>query len=199
MPAQDEPAEAAAVTRKRGRPTEAERLQRRDDILDAAVRLLLADGFDGVTFDHIREEAHVTKRTIYTHFASRTEIFLAAVERLRERAVTPPEHHENLGALAAAIVTTLHSDEAIGLHRLMIASARDFPELAALFYRDGPERYVAALRTHLPDADPAVAEALFSLLLGEPHRRRLLGLAPQPTENEAAAHADRALRKLGLT
>lgn len=194
--ANDRPSAPAA--RKPGRPTAAERLQRRDDILDAAIRLFIADGFDGVTFDHIREEAHVTKRTIYAHFASRTEVFLAAVERLRERAMALPENQGALHDLATAIVATLHSDDAVGLHRLMIASSRDFPELSARFYDDGPASYIAALRAHLAPDDHPLAAALFALLLGEPHRRRLLGLERAPTQAEAATHAAQALRLLRL-
>ncbi|WP_433675655.1 TetR/AcrR family transcriptional regulator [Microbacterium gorillae] len=186
----------AAPARKRGRPTEAERVQRRDEILDAAVKLFIENGFGGVTFDDIREEAHVTKRTIYGHFATRAEIFLAAVERLRDRALTHPGAG-SLQELATSIVEILHSDEAIALHRLVIASAREFPELGAQFYRDGPESYIAALRQHV--SDPALAEALFSLLLGEPHRRRLLGLTPAPSPSDAAAVAAAALARLRVS
>ncbi|MFF3025951.1 TetR/AcrR family transcriptional regulator [Microbacterium sp. NPDC057944] len=197
MPATEKPASEPAA-RKRGRPTESERLQRRDDILDAAVRLLLDDGFAGVTFDDIREDARVTKRTIYGHFATRTEVFLAAVERLRERTLSPLDERGSIHDLATAIVATLHSDEAIGLHRLMITSSRDFPELSARFYVDGPERYIAALRARLAPHDVTHAEALFTLLLGEPHRRRLLGLAAAPSAEEARTHASRALELLSL-
>lgn len=184
---------AAAVARKRGRPTEQERERRRDDILDAAVRLLIADGFGEVTLDDIRAEAHVTKRTIYAYFGDRTEIFLAAVERLRDRTLHAPAADDSLEELAVKIVLALHSDEAVGLHRLMIAESRSFPELSASFYRDGPERYIDALNARLPQADPARAAALFALLLGEPHRRRLLGLDAAPDRRAAENQARAAL------
>ncbi|GAA4178113.1 TetR/AcrR family transcriptional regulator [Gryllotalpicola koreensis] len=190
--------EAASMptARKRGRPTDAERSQRRDDILDAAVRLFLAGGFEQVTLDDIAPEAHVTKRTIYAYFGDRTEIFLAAVERLRDRTLRPPARGKDLNDLAAEIVFTLHSDEAVGLHRLMIAESRRFPELARRFYEDGPRGYIAALSEHLGTPDAAQAEALFALLLGERHRQRLLGLLPAPTRPAAAAHARDAIERL---
>ncbi|MDX3006611.1 TetR/AcrR family transcriptional regulator [Kribbella solani] len=178
-----------AEARKRGRPTEAERARRRDDILDAAVRLLIADGYAQVTLDDVVAEARVTKRTIYAYFGDRTEIFLAAVERLRDRTLEQPARADTLEQLAAKIVFALHSDEAIGLHRLMIAEARTFPELAARFYQDGPRTYIAAIDARLPEPDAVRAEALFALLLGEPHRQRLLGLRPAPTRAAAKAHA----------
>ncbi|MGN8049624.1 TetR/AcrR family transcriptional regulator [Curtobacterium sp. 22159] len=182
--------------RKRGRPTEAERAQRRDDILDAAVRLFLAGGFEGVTLDAVAPAARVTKRTIYSYFGDRTDLFLAAVERLRNRALTPPEADEQLADLATHIVFTLHSDEAVGLHRLMIAESPRFPDLARRFYEDGPRRYIEALAAYSRSADVGQAEALFALLLGERHRQRLLGLLPAPTLPMAAAHAEDAIRRL---
>lgn len=187
----------ATPARKRGRPTETERAQRRDDILDTAVRLLLDGGFDQVTLDDIAVHARVTKRTIYSFVGDRTEIFLAAVERLRERTLRQAPPDAGLAQLAEEIVHALHSDEAVGLHRLMIAEAGRFPQLAQRFYDDGPRRYVAALQERLPAGD-ARAEALFALLLGEPHRQRLLGLRPAPDRAAAVAHAAGALDALGL-
>ena len=190
--------QTAAAARRRGRPPEAERARRRDDILDAAVRLFVQDGFEPVTLDRIAAAAHVAKRTIYSYIGDRTEVFLAAVERLRERALQPSPT-DGLEQLALAIVLTLHSDDAIGLHRLAIGESHRFPDLAVRFYDDGPLSYIAALRSRLPESDADRAEALFALLLGEPHRQRLLGLRPAPDRAEAAAHASAALSALGMT
>ena len=184
--------------RKRGRPTGAERAQRRDDIIDAAVRLFVERGFARVTFDDLREEARVTKRTIYADFADRSEVFLAAVERLRDRALGAPEASGILEQAATEVVLALHSDEAVGLHRLMIAEARTFPELAERFYADGPAAYIAALRARLNGESAEQAETLFALLLGEPHRKRLLGLTSAPTRAESEAQALAAIEVLGL-
>lgn len=185
--------------RKRGRPTAAERAQRLSDVLDTAIRLFAARGFAQVSIDEIAAEARVTKRTIYAHFGDRADIFLASIERLRDRAVRRPAAGESLDELAVSIVKELHSDEGIGLHRLMIIEASGFPELASRFYDEGPRSYISALNTLLPKPDPSTAAALFSLLLGEPHRQRLLGLTPAPDDVTATEHARRALRHLNLT
>ncbi|GAA4219720.1 TetR/AcrR family transcriptional regulator [Actinocatenispora rupis] len=188
-----------ASQRKRGRPTAAERAQRRDEIVDAAVRLFVDRGFGHVSLDDVAATAHVAKRTIYTYFGDRSDIFVAAVERLRQRTLDlAAETSDDLATLATTIVQTLHSDEAIGLHRLMVTEAHAFPDLAARFYRDGPEAYVRALGDRLPRPDPALATALFTLLLGEPHRQRLLGLRAAPGRAQARAHARAALTRLGL-
>lgn len=187
-----------ATPRKRGRPTVAEQAQRRDDILDAAVRLLIEGGYHQVTLDDIVAEARVTKRTIYGYFGDRTEIFLAAVERLRLRTLAQPTAEGGLEELAVNIVVTAHSDQSVGLHRLMIIESQSFPELAQRFYREGPAGYIEALGARLPHPDPERATSLFTLLLGEAHRQRLLGLTNAPTRPEAVAHARRALEHLGL-
>ena len=184
--------------RKKGRPTAAERAQRLDDLLDTATRLFAERGLAQVSIDDIATEARVTKRTIYTHFGDRTDIFLASIERLRDRTVQPPTAGESLEELAISIVKTLHSDEAIGLHRIMIIEATTFPELAERFYAEGPRSYITALSALLPEPDLAQATALFALLLGEPHRQRLLRLAPAPDEQAATEHARAALHRLQL-
>ncbi|MEU8221443.1 TetR/AcrR family transcriptional regulator [Kribbella sp. NPDC048915] len=187
---------AADGPRKRGRPTRSEREQRREQILDAAVRLFLEHGYGGVSLDRLAAEAKVTKRTIYVYVGDKTAVFTAVVGRLN-RDVFADGETTDLEALTSRLVLTLHSDVAVGLHRLVIAEAKQFPELAGSFYAAGPQRYVDALSALLgPSA--ATGEQLFALLLGEPHRRRLLGLEPAPSPAEAERHASAALAALGL-
>lgn len=191
--------QGATPARKRGRPTEAERAQRRDDILDVAVELFVAQGFEVVTLDHIAASARVTKRTIYAYLGDRTEVFLAAVERLRERALGDTLPEGQLSVLSEKIVHVLHSDAAVGLHRLVVSESRRFPDLAERFYDEGPRRYIAAIESHLSGEDSGRGEALFGLLLGEPHRQRLLGLRPAPDLAASAALARAAMASLHLT
>lgn len=191
---------AAAGMRKRGRPTGDERAIRREQILDAAIDLFLESGYGGVTLDSLAATARVTKRTIYAYVGDKAAVFEAVVSRLSLQ-VLPDSRSDGLEALAVRLVMTLHSDIAIGLHRMVIAEASQFPELAAGFYASGPERYLATLSDliaeNVPDSQ-ATAEQLFALLLGEPHRRRLLGLESAPTRARAEVLARAAVRSLGL-
>lgn len=182
--------------RKRGRPSGEEREQRRDEILDAAVGLFLEHGYGGVSLDRLASTAKVTKRTIYAYVGDKPEVFAAVVARLSSE-VMPADRPGKLRELAARLVMTLHSDEAIALHRIVIAESRQFPELASAFYANGPRRYIDVLAERL-DGDGAAAEHLFALLLGEPHRRRLLDLDPAPSKAQARKHATSALTALGL-
>jgi TetR/AcrR family transcriptional repressor of mexJK operon len=94
------------------------------------------------------------------------------------------------------LVFRLHGDDAIALHRLVVAQAPHFPDLAARFYDRAPRRSIADLEGFTRDL--ARAELLYGALLGEPHRRRLLGLEASPSRADAVAHASRTLAALGL-
>ena len=192
---------SSGAVRKRGRPTAAEREERRDHILDTAVALFVSNGYGQVTVDEIARASRVTKRTIYTYFGDKAEVFTAAVERFRSRALTDLESGtEPLEEVVTQLVYLLHSDDAVGLHRLMIGESVQFPELAARFYDSGPHGYIELLAELLRSRrqDDGLAEALFGLLLGEAHRRRLLGMAPAPTHAAAREHAQRTLALLGV-
>jgi AcrR family transcriptional regulator len=57
----------------------------RDSILDAAERLLPRFGYKKATLDDLAHEAGIGRRTIYLHFPSKEEVFLASIDRVVER------------------------------------------------------------------------------------------------------------------
>lgn len=190
--------------RKRGRPTAAERRAREAEILSASLGVFLRSGFGNATIDELAAAAKVTKRTIYAYFGDKDALFAAMVEDLAVTvSLDAASDHGTLAALAGRIVFRVHSDELVGLHRLVIAEAGRFPEVARVLHSHGDARHIARLTEHIRVEHGAgfvpLAEPLFSLLLGERHRRRLLGLDPAPTPEQAAAHADASLARLGLS
>jgi len=60
---------------------EREKVQRKNDIIDAAERLFFKYGFDRVSIDQIAEEAELAKGTIYLYFRSREDLHYAIVNR----------------------------------------------------------------------------------------------------------------------
>jgi AcrR family transcriptional regulator len=56
----------------------------RDRILDVALDLFTAKGFDGTSLREIAEELGVTKAALYYHFASKDDILMALHMRLHE-------------------------------------------------------------------------------------------------------------------
>jgi len=192
------------VLRKRGRPTAAERRRRETEILSTALGVFLRTGYGATTVDELAAAAQVTKRTIYAYYGDKAEVFAAMVRYLAAAvSLDAARDHDTLETLAARIVVRVHSDELVGLHQLVIAESTRFPELALVLHANGDARHVARLAEHIraergPAREP-LAEPLFSLLLGEKHRRRLLGIDPAPTPAQAAAHADAALALIGLS
>src|SRR5574338_1085014 len=55
--------------------------ERREQILEAALRAWTKHGFDATTVEDLAREAGVAKGTIYLYFATKEELFAAAVER----------------------------------------------------------------------------------------------------------------------
>jgi TetR/AcrR family transcriptional regulator, mexJK operon transcriptional repressor len=189
--------------RKRGRPTADERRTRETEILTAALGVFLRTGYGASTVDELAAAAQVTKRTLYAYYGDTAEVFAAMVRDLAAAvSLDAASDRDTLETLAARIVSRLHSEELVGLHQLVIAESTRFPELALILHSSGDVRHIARLAQHIRvERDPAsepLAEPLFSLLLGERHRRRLLGIDPPPTPAQAAAHADAALALLGL-
>jgi TetR/AcrR family transcriptional regulator, mexJK operon transcriptional repressor len=189
--------------RKRGRPTASERRARETEILTAALGVFLRSGYGASTVDDLAAAAQVTKRTLYAYYGDKAGLFAAMVRDLAAAvSLDAPTDRDTLETLAARIVSRVHSDELVGLHQLVIAESTRFPELALILHSSGDARHIARLAEHLrtergPASEP-LAEPLFSLLLGEKHRRRLLGIDPAPTPARAVAHADAALVLLGL-
>jgi AcrR family transcriptional regulator len=56
----------------------------RERILDVALDLFTEQGFDGTSMREIAERLHITKPSIYYHFASKEEILMALHVRLHE-------------------------------------------------------------------------------------------------------------------
>ena len=203
VPALDTLAPGEPAQRKRGRPTADERRRRETEIITAALGVFLRSGYGGSTVDELAAEAQVTKRTLYAYYGDKAGLFTAMVRDLAaEVSLDAARDRDTLETLAARIVSRVHSDELVGLHQLVIAESTRFPELALILHTNGDARHISRLAEHIRAergvAREPLAEPLFSLLLGEKHRRRLLGIDPAPTLGQAAAHADAALGLLGL-
>ena len=191
------------LERKRGRPTEAGRIERQEQILDAALPIFLEHGYGNATVDRIAAAARVTKRTIYSYFGNKDGVFTEMQRRLAATVSGEALAPDSLVTLSTRIVLALHSARMIGLHRLVIAESLRFPDLARTLHDNGDMRHVARLAEHIElehgEAAAGRAEALYSLLLGEDYRRRLLGLLEPITAEAAATHARSAVALLWLT
>lgn len=127
-------------------PPDAKESPRRDDLLDAALKLFRVHGFRATGIDSIIEAAGVAKMTLYHHFDSKEDLILAALRRrddelkefltrrVAELASTP---REQLIAVYDALGEWLKRDKFAGC--LFIKAAAEFPELDHPIHRAAAE------------------------------------------------------------
>ncbi len=68
--------------------------QRREQLIDAALNVILKEGYRGVSIEAIAREAGVTRPVVYDHFPNLARLLHALVER---------EEHYSLGQLALVV------------------------------------------------------------------------------------------------
>ena len=188
-----------------GRPKD---LEKRAAILNVAKRLFTTQGFDGTSMDAIAAAAGVSKLTVYSHFQDKARLFAAAVECVCAEQM-PAEIfladlkgpiRKQLVTIGKAFFALITSEEAVAVHRTIVANARQSPKLAELFWEAGPKRTQRAFESFLRDEVQAgtldipdlhrAATQFFCLLKGELHARMEFGCCGQVTEQEIDDHVN---------
>jgi AcrR family transcriptional regulator len=67
--------------KKRGRADESHKARRREEILAQAAKVFAARGFPGTDVQAVADAVGVAKGTLYLYFASKEDLFLAAVDQ----------------------------------------------------------------------------------------------------------------------
>lgn len=143
----------AARPRRGGRPSRQQSAELRERILDTATRHFLALGYGATSIDAIARDARISKRTFYDRFDDKPALFAAVIHRIIDR-LRPPQGVPSFGRapldevlrrLAALILRAALAPEAIALHRLIVAEAPRFPQLAAALDAEGSTQEAIAL------------------------------------------------------
>lgn len=169
----------------------------RDDVLGAALALLVAEGPDAVTHHRVAHAAGYSRATLYNHWPTRHHLLRAAFGHVGEA-----RHHEPTGDLRADLVAELTNfREEIRRHRLdrsfgalvgLMVSVPGLDEVRDRMVADG-ER---VLRTLLaPVAQGSTLEAATLMLAGTVLNSMLLHGRPAGDDLIADA-VDVALRGL---
>jgi AcrR family transcriptional regulator len=125
----------ARQRRKEARPQE---------LLEAALALFAEKGFAATRTDEVAQRAGVSKGTLYLYYPSKEELFKAVVRQNLTSLIA--EGHELvaqfegstselLDCLLATWWARVGSTPAAGIHKIIIAEVRNFPDLAQ-FYAD---------------------------------------------------------------
>ena len=174
---------AAAVQRPR---VEGER---EDEILDAALDLLLDVGYDRLTLDAVARRARASKATLYRRWADKPSLVVDAMVRAKQ---APSIESHDTGSLRGDLVSTfcgahgMGRNEATGMLGSVITALASDPEFARRFreafiapkVQVSREIYQRAIdRGEIPpDVDvDIIAPALAGILL---HRSFVMGVVP---------------------
>jgi AcrR family transcriptional regulator len=180
---------------------------RRAGILDAARKVFSQRSYPEVTVDDIAEASSITKATVYQYFASKQEIYLAALrqgitemmERTREAMDAAEDVHGKIEAFVRTRLAYLeqHRDFFSVYHAEFgnlthpASLNREFCEL----YRRQLEHLEAMLRAGIRRREiPTIPVQTVATTLYEATRglmlRRMLGWSSVPVEREVAALVD---------
>jgi TetR/AcrR family transcriptional regulator of autoinduction and epiphytic fitness len=151
--------------------------RKRESILDAAVQEFGASGFDNTSMDRISDVANVSKRTVYNHFPSKQDLFIAIVERLISRCNSLEEHtydphkslEQQLRDIAQSYLHLANSEEFKGLARVILPRFLQTPELSKQLLggsRPGERAFISWVKSaqmagQLKPGDPFIATRQF--------------------------------------
>jgi AcrR family transcriptional regulator len=117
---------------------------RPQELLDAALALFVEKGFAATRAEEVAQHAGVSKGTLYLYYPSKEELFKAVVRQNLSSLIAEgqemAEHYE--GSSSDLLSELLHTwwdrvsnTPAGGIHKIVLAEVRNFPELAQ-FYTD---------------------------------------------------------------
>lgn len=165
-------------------------------IINAAHETFLAFGFDAASMDRIADTAGVSKRTVYSRFRSKEELFAATITESCRRILPvnfedidiglPPK--DLIQRLARQVVDGIFEPDALAIRRIAAFEAQRRPSLGKAYLEHGPQFMVnafAPLLQRLADRgavsvdDPHKAVWRLGVLITEPlHMRLMLGDYP---------------------
>jgi TetR/AcrR family transcriptional repressor of mexJK operon len=193
-------------------PGKSAKEDRRDAIVEIAQASFVANGYAGTSMSEIAARLGGSKGTLYNHFKSKEELFVAVVEKKCRQieSLLNVAKIESGGDLRAALTNfgerfleLILSEDSVATYRLATAESVRFPELGRAIYTSGVQKSHGRLAEFLEhartsgqlrsDTDLVFAtEQFFELCTAGIHRRRLWNLVQNATPEEIrtnVAHA----------
>ncbi len=179
-------------------------------IIEAASKLFLSNGFGSVSMDAIATHAKVSKPTLYNHFQDKEALFseimnamcesaggTQLLETLEEDNRPPQEVLKEIGRTKLDLVL---NKQGLALARIVFAEIPRFPSLGETFWENGPKNFYVAFEAYLSKLhdegvlnvpDPVKATTNFEgMLMWGYIFPLLLGVIPLPSQQEIHDHVD---------
>ncbi|MDR2055239.1 MAG: TetR/AcrR family transcriptional regulator [Desulfovibrio sp.] len=176
--------------------------QREKVLRKAALGVFLEKGYGAASLDEIIRRAGGSRRSIYTRFGGKEELFRALIAEIADLALAPLRQdfdtggslRENLSGSADRLLSALLSPSVLDLSRLALADGARFPEFAQAYFEAGPgsaaESFAALFdlarqRGEIFCQDTRLAAGQFvGMLRDNVYLQVLLRLRPAPEQQE---------------
>lgn len=176
--------------------------ERRMALLDAAAETFVKYGYTDTSLDLIIKRAGGSKRSIYTEFGGKKELFIALVTENANKVLTSlPRQNCNGSDLRATLLSfaenvlkMLFTPMNVNLFRMVLMDGNRFPELVGKYFQAGPDKAVIRLAEIFENArqkgeikisDSKLAAAhLVGMLRGNWFHEVMLQRHPIPGEDE---------------
>lgn len=189
-------------TSRRGRPTRQDAARLTDRIIETATRMFLEKGYAGTTMEEVAIANGAAKRSLYSRFPSKAELFRAvtltyastALARLSPVTVDRQSSERQLEAVCIELLHLFLAADVIAMERIVVAEAVRFPEIvpiledARIQARDrlSPILRQIALDARRDDVDVSdAAQALWDLTIASRVRGAALGLCDSAVTEDA--------------
>lgn len=173
--------------------------QKRAQVLEAAIELFCDKGYPHTSMEEVAKLANVSKQTVYSHFGSKDELFVASIEsrcvfhgESESVLIDPLNPEEELIAYAQMFSSIVLSQEALTVFRACIANLDSHPQLSDMYFQAGPMHTIEILSDYLQKMEKTgcyqfdntrdCAVRLCMMLLGEMRLKLELGLATHALE-----------------
>ncbi|MDH6687633.1 AcrR family transcriptional regulator [Bradyrhizobium elkanii] len=185
---------------------------RRAEFLEAATEVFFRSGFAGASVDEVIAKVGGSKRTIYSYFGNKEQLFATIVGEISQRAMAPLSEstferndlESTLYEVGRRYIDVVMSPEALQLYRTVVGEGARFPDLAKTFFAAGPGRASARLAAVLRENAKQwglqqrdcerLAEHFLGMIRDDLHLQVVLGLRPPPTSAQAEAAVRSAVR-----
>lgn len=137
-PPRADPADAPAARQRR-------KAARPQELLDAALALFVDKGFAATRAEEVARRAGVSKGTLYVYYPSKDELFKAVVRQNLSSLIAEGEALAGQfeGSSSQLLTELVHkwwqrvgNTPAAGIHKVVLAEAGNFPELADFYTRE---------------------------------------------------------------
>lgn len=178
---------------------------KRHQILEGAHAVFTARGFDAASMSDIAAAANVSKGTLYVYFQDKEHLFIALIEREREKQkqgiyealADDPDLAHALASFGERLVRLITGGFALSAQRIVLGVAERMPELGREFFERGPmqgtRRLAAFLQRRVEVGELAIADAglaaaqFIDLCQSTLTRPRLFNAVSVPPDDEEIA------------